>query len=133
MTKKELAKLQRHVNRCTDVLGIDRVKVSKRPTEKEYKSERGRPPLAAVGKAHRKEVVMWVTDRFPRLPTQAKDELIAHELLHASESPKWALVDRWHDAGQITDKQYAEYNLREERQVLDLERAFARLLPKWED
>lgn len=133
MNKKQLAQLQRHVNRCTDALGLDRIRVSSRTTQKEYSGGRGPPPLAAVGRAHRRETVMWVTDRFPRLPSRLKDELIAHEIFHASESPKWALVDRWHDAGQITDRQYAEYTKREERQVLDLERAFASLLPRWED
>lgn len=130
MTKAQLAKLQKHLNRCTDEMGLYRVKVSRKSAHDAVEKR----TLAAVAEGSRAEdVTFYASKLFFALPPAEIDETIAHELLHVQELQKTRLVSGWHNQGLISDLQFKRYEYREERQVLRLQKIITKLLPKWED
>lgn len=66
-------------------------------------------------------------------PPAYKRLCIAHEFGHGFDRPVVFLVCAWKQRGAINARMMREYERREEKRILVIEKTLARLLPEWDE
>jgi len=124
MNRAQREKALEYLNECRLALGLPPIHLSRAHAS---------PGAIAEFRPTRRGLTLYLSRQWWKESPAMKREYFAHELLHAKESDKSRLVDRWLEQKRITKRQHNIYVSREEAHVYALQAAVARLLPEWED